>query len=168
MMRKRWEENLAQMMRDRGVADWRPSTADETVFLADQILIYFCPNEKFNIESVKYLVYQLNHHRRRHGIVVYHNLITSSARKAIDHLHDFVIEMFESREVLYNPTRHRLYCPHLRLEKDAVRAELPHLQLSNLPILLRTDMIARYFHFLKGDVIRIERKNGSIAYRLVK
>jgi DNA-directed RNA polymerase subunit H (RpoH/RPB5) len=69
---------------------------------------------------------------------------------------------------MYNPTKHRFYCPHERLPKDKITEEIPRIGLQSLPVLLRTDMVSRYFRFQKGDVIRIQRKNGAIAYRLVK
>jgi DNA-directed RNA polymerase subunit H (RpoH/RPB5) len=39
---------------------------------------------------------------------------------------------------------------------------------TSLPSLLRTDPIVRYYHFQKGDVIRVTRRNGTQIYRLVK
>jgi DNA-directed RNA polymerase subunit H (RpoH/RPB5) len=99
-------------------------------------------------------------------MIVYQNLITSSAKKAIEHLQDYTMELFEKKELQFNPTRHRLYCPHTKLPKDSL--EVPVGQVPLLPVLLRTDMIARYFHFKRGDVIRVQRKNQSLAYRVVK
>jgi DNA-directed RNA polymerase I, II, and III subunit RPABC1 len=131
-------------------------------------LVFLCKTEKFNIESVKYLLFQLQQHKLRHGILVYQTIITSSAKKAIDHLLDYTIEQFETKEVMYNPTKHRFYCLHERLLKEKITDELPRIGLQSLPVLLRTDTISRYFRFQKGDVIRIQRKNGAIAYRLVK
>lgn len=169
-------ENIRQMMIDRGYKGWMRSRIieDDTIFLSTSMecqhtcLIFLCKTEKFNIESVKYLIFQLQQHKLRHGIMVYQNLVTSSAKKAIDHLLDYSIEMFETKEVMYNPTHHRFYCPHVRLPKETVVQELPTMNLQSLPSLLRTDVISRYFRFQKGDVIRIHRKNGAIAYRLVK
>jgi len=159
--------NLRQMMRDRGFDDWEESAPDFLVSGNSKILIYVCPMEKFNIEGMKYMVYQLQQHKLRHGIIVYHNILTSSARKAIENLTDYTLELFEKKELQYNPTHHRLYCPHTIIPKEDVQKEL-RVPVSSLPILLRNDVISRYFRFLKGDVIRIVRKNGSVAYRLVK
>lgn len=179
MKKKMWDqiiENLRQMMLDRGYKTWTRSriTEDDTIFISTSMelqhscLVFLCKTEKFNIESVKYLIFQLQQHKLKHGIMIYQTIVTSSAKKAIDHLLDYTIEMFETKEVLYNPTHHRFYCPHIRLSKDTVTEELPRMNLQSLPSLLRTDVISRYFRFQKGDVIRIHRKNGAIAYRLVK
>lgn len=167
-----WEQSIEiikQMMMDRGFEVWLDidtisicSTKDNKL----HIMIYLCRTEKFNIEGVKYAVYQLQQHRLKHVLIVYQNIITSSARKAVEHLQDYDVELFEKKELQFNPTRHRLYCPHVKIEKDD--NEIPKEQILHLPVLLRTDVICKYFQFHRGDVIKIQRKNGSVAYRLVK
>lgn len=167
-----WErctENLREMMKDRGHTIWLDienvsvcSTKDNK----SHIMIYMCQTEKFNIEGVKYAVYQLQQHKLKHVLIVYQNIITSSAKKAIEHLQDYVIELFEKKELQFNPTKHRLYCKHVKIDKNS--NEVPTEQINNLPVLLRTDVITRYFHFNRGDVVRVQRKNGSVAYRVVK
>lgn len=154
-------------MQDRGYTDWEDK-GQVSIFssLKSRVMVYICHTEKFNIEGVKFAVFQLQQHLIKHAIIIYQNIITSSARKAIEHLQDYTIELFEKKEMQYNPTHHRLYCPHIRIDKDNI--EIPADQISLLPILLRTDVIVRYFHFHRGDVIKINRKNGSVAYRIVK
>lgn len=162
-------ETVYEIMKDRGYVIWLDvenvsicSTRDNK----SHIMVYICQTEKFNIEGVKYAIYQLQQHHLKHVIIVYQNLITSSAKKAIEHLQDYVIELFEKKDLQFNPTHHRLYCPHIKLGRH--QDEVPADQVNLLPILLRTDVIARYFHFNRGDVIKILRKNGSVAYRIVK
>lgn len=166
-----WEKCLTvirEMMTDRGYTIWED--VDPLVSICskenDRVMIYSSKTEKFNIEGVKYTVFQLQQHRIRHAIIIYQNIITSSAKKAMEHLQDYVLEMFEKKELQFNPTRHRLFCPHIRLDKNS--EEVPKDQISNLPVLLRTDVVAKYFHFHRGDIIRIQRHNGSLAYRVVK
>jgi DNA-directed RNA polymerase I, II, and III subunit RPABC1 len=160
-------ETLKEMMSDRNQQGWVKSEHSEDVFLSGFYLIFISKSEKFNIETMKQMIYFLQAHKLTNGIIVYQNIITSLAKKAIEHLQDYNIETFEKKELQYNPTHHRFYCPHTRLKKEDVKKEIK-IELVHLPILLRTDMISRYFGFKKGDVVRIERKNGSIAYRLVK
>lgn len=167
-----WEKcitTVREIMNDRGYVSWLDvdnvsicSTLDNK----SHILIYLCQTEKFNIEGVKDAVYQLQQHRLKHVFIIYQNIITSSAKKAIEHLQDYVIELFEKKELQFNPTHHRLYCPHVKIHKN--QNEIPLEQINLLPVLLRTDVIAKYFHFNRGDIIKIYRKNGSIAYRIVK
>lgn len=160
-------QTLQEMMKDRGETGWQLSENTDNVYIAGNTLIYLAKSEKFNIETMKNVIFQLQQHKMSHGLVVYQNIITSLAKKAIDHLQEFTIETFEKKELKYNPTHHRFYCPHTALSKEFIKKEIK-TSLSSLPILLRSDVISRYFGFQKGQVIRIERKNGSIAYRLVK
>lgn len=169
-----WErvmETLTEMMHDRSYKQMKNPA--ENIYICkktnnESILIFLCKSDKFNIESIKYLIYLLQEYNTKHGLFVYKNIITSSARKAIDHLQDYTIEMFEKRELMYNITKHRLFCKHERPPKDLMMQELKQIDIHNLPVLLRNDIVARYYQFIKGDLIRIIRKNGSIAYRIVK
>lgn len=168
-----WEQCILvirEMLLDRGYEEWEEQ---ENVLIFSQgdtissrLMVYLSKTEKFNMEGVKYAIYQLQQHRLKNAIVVYQNIITSSAKKAMEHLQDYVLEMFEKKELQYNPTRHRLYCEHVKIDKND--NEVPKDQVVNLPVLLRTDVICRYFHFHRGDIIKIKRLNGSIAYRVVK
>ena len=166
-----WEKCLTvvrEMMNDRGYTEWEEIDPIVSICLKenDRIMIYTSKTEKFNIEGVKYAVFQLQQHRLRHAIIIYQNIITSSAKKAMEHLQDYALEMFEKKELQFNPTRHRLFCPHTRVDKNS--NEVPKDQISNLPVLLRTDVVAKYFYFHRGEIIRIQRHNGSLAYRVVK
>lgn len=162
-------DTIKEMLEDRGYTIWLevgPVSVCSTKDLQSHIMVYMCQSDKFNIEGVKYAIYHLQQHKLKHIIIIYQNIVTSSAKKAIEHLQDYTIELFEKKELQFNPTKHRLYSPHIKLDKNT--PEVPHDQLNNLPVLLRTDVIARYFHFHRGDIIKINRINGSIAYRLVK
>lgn len=161
------KEMVREMMEDRGCGAWEESQSNPDIYLAGTILVFFSKHEKFNIETVKQVVYELQEHKKKHALIVYQNIITSSAKKAIEHLQEYTLETFEKKELQFNPTKHRLYCPHQRLDKNQIPVKIKN-ELQSLPILLRTDIISRYFRFQRGDVIKIQRKNGSIAYRLVK
>jgi len=162
---------LRQMMIDRGWTGWADGQTSDVYIVSNSsssMMIYLCRMEKFNIESVKYMIYQLQLHKLKHALVVFQSIITSSARKAIEHLQDYMIEMFEKKEVSFHLTHHRFFCPHVRVPPKEVARELNNVDTHCLPVLLRTDVVSRYYYFSRGDVVRIHRKNGSIAYRLVK
>lgn len=160
---------IKEMMTDRGYVLWVDSENVSICSTKDNkshIMVYLCHSEKFNIEGVKFAIYQLQQHHLKHVLIVYQNIITSSARKAIEHMQDYIVELFEKKNMQFNPTHHRLYCPHIKINKED--NEVPTDQVNHLPILLRTDVISKYFHFNRGDIIKIERNNGSVAYRIVK
>jgi DNA-directed RNA polymerase subunit H (RpoH/RPB5) len=169
-----WErviEVVQEMMTDRCFTT-RKSPMENILIYEDtqgkQIMIFMCKTEKFNIENVKYFIYLLQQYSMKHGIIIYNNIITSSAKKALDHLMDYTIEIFEKKELQYNVTRHRLFCPHIRIPREEIDKEIAPVHVQQFPVLLRNDMISRYYHFTRGDIIRIHRKNGSIVYRIVK
>ena len=133
----------------------------------DKVFVWYFCYEKMNIDSIKEFIRLLEFHEIVHGIIVYQNTITASSRKVIENLFQFNIELFELKEMQYDITMFRYFCPHEKL--DAVQtAEMRKKFGTSLPSLLRTDPIVRYYHFQKGDVIRVTRRNGTQIYRLVK
>lgn len=135
--------------------------------LDKKVIVWLYMNEKLNIDSIKDFVLILEHKRCIHGIIVYNSTVTSSSKKVLEHIHNYKIELFSSNEFSYNLTEHMYYNPHKKLTND----EAEHVKTTfgiKLPYLLKTDPVVRYFHFQKNDIIEITRKNGSIAYRIVK
>ena len=132
-----------------------------------KILVLYYTSEKLNIDAIKDFILVLEEAKIHHGIIIYHGNVTASTRKVLEHLHKFRIELFSSKEFRYCLIDHRFYCPHRRLPPDEAE-EIKNTFGTNLPVLLRTDAVARYFHFTKNDIIEVTRKNDSIAYRIVK
>ena len=176
-MEKSWENGIhfaEQMLARRGY-EKQAEVATENNTLAflfshptcgDVLVWYFC-YDKMNIDSIKEFIFLLENHQIKHGIIVYQNTVTTSTRKVIENLFQFKIELFELKEFQYDLTQFRYFCPHHVLE-PAVMAEMRKKFGSSLPCLLRTDPVSRYYNFQKGDIIRVSRKNGTQAYRLVK
>jgi len=133
----------------------------------DNIIFYFYDQEKLNIDAIKEFINVLEQHSITHGMIVYKNIITSSCKKILSNLFKYEIELFFMKELLYDITKFKYYCVHDRLnEKEAKK--IKEKFGSSLPILLKNDPISRYFYFQKNEVIKITRRNGTIAYRVVK
>ena len=75
-----------------------------------------------------------------------------------------------------NPTKHRLVPKHSKMSEDEISELLERYSIKNrnqLPIILRSDPIVRYYNFDTGDIIKIK---GSLSsgnprynnYRCVK
>jgi DNA-directed RNA polymerase I, II, and III subunit RPABC1 len=75
-----------------------------------------------------------------------------------------IAQHFTYQELMYNPTRH-VYVPlHERMGENDVRSLMETYQLksrSQLPAILRTDIIARWLGLKHGDIVRITRNNPS-------
>lgn len=169
--------NLNKMLERRGYSrfeSWGEEEEDETHEMMmymnppqERVLVFFFHFEKMNIEAIKEFVRNMETHQVCHGVLIYQSAVTASTRKVIENLHDFKIELFEMKELLYDLTQFRYYCVHTRVEPE--KAMILKKKFGNtLPSLARNDPVARYFDFQKGNLIKIERKNGTIAYRLIR
>jgi DNA-directed RNA polymerase I, II, and III subunit RPABC1 len=81
-------------------------------------------------------------------------------------MNDLKIEFFSNNELKINRTTHDLVPPHI-LMTGPQADEIKSRYINNLPVLLKTDPISKFYGFAKQDIIRIERQGGSIAYRIV-
>ena len=131
------------------------------------VLIFLLGSEKLNIDGVKEMILVMETFQTKHGVMVYQNSVTSSARKALELLYQYRIELFAVHELQYDLTKHMYFCPH---EKVSHSSELGHLQtqLPKLPKILHSDPVVRFFGFKKNDILRIRRPNNTIAYRVVR
>jgi len=154
--------NLDKMMRKRGYMK-----VDECLYENDmgKVKIFFCKYSKLNIEKIKQYLQELEMANIVNAIIIYDDVITSSCKKILECMVRFTFETFTCNEMQYDLTEHILYSPHEKLSKEQVS----HLGCTKkFPILLKSDAVCRYFHFQKGNVIRITRKNGIVIYRIVR
>lgn len=83
--------------------------------------------------------------------------------------------VFPMHQVIRNVTKHEWVPRHTKLREEEVKALLDKWRvpdISKLPIMLTTDVVARYMGLLENDVVRIEGCDGSrvgtqIQYRRV-
>lgn len=73
-----------------------------------------------------------------------------------------MVQYFTYNELMYNPTQH-IYVPlHEKLNETEAKELMETYQLkskSQLPVILRTDIIARWLGLQHGDIVRITRHN---------
>ena len=128
------------------------------------MIIIFSTDDKLNINNIKEYI-QLKKDIN-HIILVYTNAITSAAKKSIKFYINKEIELFNKNQILPFPlTDHILVPKHEKIDKKMLTPKLK--DFTKLSKLLKTDAIVRYFNFKPGDVIKITRRSGIIAYRLV-
>lgn len=157
--------NLTNMLEKRG---YELQNSEQLIYKNkhDKYLKGFiCQHSKLNIERIKIYIQELETLNIKHCIIIYDDVITSSCKKIFECMVKFAFETFHMNEMQYDITKHDLYNHHEKLTKE----ELSKLTcISKFPIILKSDPVARYFHFQRGDVIRVRRKNGIIVYRVVK
>jgi len=129
--------------------------------------------EKFNTEKTQEYIKIMQERGIHHAIIVYKNVITSTARKNINKLptNDEVnlkIELFSDMELQFNITKHRLQ-PKFKLLSPKEASLFKSKYGKNIPIMFTCDPIARFFNYKPGDVVRLTRKKtGYVSYRIVK
>ena len=72
------------------------------------------------------------------------------------------IQIFHCKYLQINPTKHNLVPHHIKLskpEEELILEKYNILIKSQLPNLLQTDPISRYYNFKKGDIIKIVSKH---------
>ena len=131
------------------------------------ILVIFSSYPTLNIEGMKEYLSMLDALSFTHMIIVYHKSITPSARKIVETIavKNIIIEPFKS-ENLVDITKHRLFRIHEKITGDE-ETEIREKYGKKLPKILTNDAVARWYGFRKGNIIKIIRKHGHVAYRLV-
>jgi DNA-directed RNA polymerase subunit H (RpoH/RPB5) len=83
--------------------------------------------------------------------------------------------VFHHKNLAFDITKHKLVPPHVKItnksEINEIKKELKIDSLMKLPVLLRKDAVARFYHYRKGDLIKIIRPSiGNFkheVYRIV-
>ena len=137
-------------------------TNDEKKFI-----VFFLPGIKLNIANVKDCIKILQDRVITHCIIIYNNNTTSSAKKVINNFVDASFELFMCDELQYNVTKHYLVPRHIELTPQE-REQFISDMGQDIPVLQKTDPISRFYNYQKGTIVKVLRKDSSIAYRLVK
>ena len=124
-------------------------------------------NNDFNVSKSSEYIIKLRTINIIHCIIIYKEKITSVAKKITESINDFTIELFPSYELLYNITKHYLVPLHKKLSYDASK-QFKLKYGVNIPVILATDPVSRFYGYKRKDIIEITRKTGFVTYRIVK
>jgi DNA-directed RNA polymerase subunit H (RpoH/RPB5) len=108
-----------------------------------------------------------------HYIVVLKEKSNSSSTKSImDKLgNNAEVEIFDIKELIFNITKHSLVPKHILVKNEnTIRQLFADLQIENriqLPLILRTDAMARYLNAKPGNLVKIIRYPITSAEHLV-
>jgi len=125
--------------------------------------------QKLNVGEMNSIVSELQKDEIFHCIVVFEGTPTPAVKNLIATLPDLNIniELFKCEDLLFNITKHILVPEHVKLEKEEQREFKKKFGI-NIPILLKSDPVSRFYNFKKGDIIKVTRKNNFVSYRIVK
>lgn len=138
---------------------------DGDLIYTNKSILFFPNEEKICIRVFKNFIYLLEQSKKTNGILVYTNSITPKAQAFLTSL-PFKIESFFYRFLLYNPTKHIKVPKHSKLHE--IKKELPRINLKDLPEILSSDPIVKFYGFDVGDVIKIDRSTEIFYRRVVK
>lgn len=125
------------------------------------VYISIIQQPKLNIDLIKYYYNILQLRDITHAILLYQSNVTSSVKKILQNNDIIHIELFCIDEFKYNILNHVLVPTHTKIGNKK-RNDMKY------PLLKRSDAVARFMGFKHGDIIRINRKDGTIYYRYVK
>jgi DNA-directed RNA polymerase I, II, and III subunit RPABC1 len=175
-MHNRVLTNFNQMLKDRGyITENLVTFDDEYQVINNEILIVMIINEYLDPKKKTAIIKELDKRKLTYCIIVCggkaDKIDTMIQYETIDPKR--TIEVFEKTSLLINITNHVLVPKHRILSEDE-RQELferYHIQdNSQIPKLLITDPISRYYGLKKGQVVEITRNediNKHISYRVV-
>jgi len=132
------------------------------------VFVYVCRSTKLTIDCVKMIVKSLDSGNCRHALVVYMNELTPQAREAVQQSGKYMFELFLLEELQYNVTKHFLVPRHEKLEKHEAKEILQTYGATQIPRMLKSDPIARFYNFKRGDIILCYRRDGDVSARLVR
>ena len=174
------KKKCLEMLQQRGytILDTKEETIDAETGDGEPIRVFFI-NSQFNAGALDGCLTALADDSVFHAIVVYDEKVTPPTEEVIKTMRNkreiedlegmpvqtVLIELFKISNMQTNPTKHKYTPKHTKVEPKAAK-EYKKKYGSRGPTMLRTDPIACFFGFRKGDLIRIERPTG-ISYRVV-
>ena len=160
-----------EMMGSRGYSPDEHDLNDDQIIFTDsrdkRIIVFLCTLQKLNINSIKEYIKLIEEKGINHAIIIYLNVITSSAKKVVENLYNVTIELFTFNELQFNITTHKLVPTHTRLTSTET-TEFKAKYGTKIPVLLKSDPMSRFYNFTRGQIIKVTRCNGTISYRIVK
>jgi DNA-directed RNA polymerase subunit H (RpoH/RPB5) len=160
------------------------TTADAPVDLFDVItteiehprkaLVWYTPQQNRDVpvddirEMIAYITEDDGSVRPyREIIVISAGRLSSKITQQIDVLEQLNVHHFTYQEMSYDPTHHFLAVPHQRLRPQEAKDFLnkAHIQASQLPTILASDPIVKYYGWPVNSILRVKRTSviGVVA-----
>jgi DNA-directed RNA polymerase I, II, and III subunit RPABC1 len=75
-----------------------------------------------------------------------------------------MLQVFQMKELMYNPSKHELVPKHEKLSEEAAKAMMEQYMLkskTHIPIIHRNDVMAKWLGLRHGDIVKITRYNET-------
>lgn len=140
---------------------------------ADQLFVFFPEDLNVGVKPIRGYVERMNEQGVFRAIVVVRQSMTPSAAKIMSQMAPkYLLEHFSDSELVVNITEHVLVPQHILLNEEEKKMLLSRYRLkeTQLPRILITDPVARYYGLRRGDVVKILRTSETagryVTYRL--
>jgi DNA-directed RNA polymerase I, II, and III subunit RPABC1 len=140
----------------------------------DQMYVFFPEDYGVGVKPIRTFVEKMVEQGVYKAIIVIRESITPSASRVMATMAPkYTLEQFFETELLVNITEHHLVPQHVPLSAEEKVALLKKYRLKEiqLPRMLVSDPVSRYYGFKRGQVIRIIRTSETagryVTYRLV-
>ena len=137
----------------------------------DQLFVFFPDETNVGVKTIKTYFERLADASTSRAIIVYRESMTPSAKK-ISAESKYMFEIFCESELVVNITEHELVPKHVVLSEEEKQTLLARYRLkeAQLPRIMTSDPVARYFGLKRGQVVKITRNSETagryVTYRL--
>ncbi|KAK7839425.1 dna-directed rna polymerase v subunit 5c [Quercus suber] len=147
---------VLEMLRDRG---YEVPDSELTRSLAEfrSMMVIFLGTEEIRTASVRNLYAQIMSVEHLKGLILIHeSKINHFARKGLAK-YPYKVEVFQITDLLVNITKHILMPKHEILNAEGKQRLLSQYKVKDaqLPRMLETDPVARYYGLEKGQVVKV-------------
>jgi DNA-directed RNA polymerase I, II, and III subunit RPABC1 len=160
-----------EMLEQRGyeIVDSDPEelTISALKLNGEQVSVYFNNAPKFDTKSMKEVISMMEEEGIDHSIVIYKDNITAATAAVLEQTVDLKIELFAEEDLQINITKHRLQPTFCKLSADDATLFKKEYGIK-FPTLRHNQPISKFYNYEKGDVIKIQRQNNTIIYRIVR
>ncbi|XP_030967167.1 DNA-directed RNA polymerases IV and V subunit 5B-like isoform X1 [Quercus lobata] len=123
----------------------------------NRMMVIFCGTEEIRTASVRNLYAQIMSTEHLKGLIlIRESKINHFARKGLEK-YPYKVEVFQITDLLVNITKHILMPKHEILNAEGKQRLLSQYKVKDtqLPRMLETDPIARYYGLEKGQVVKV-------------
>jgi DNA-directed RNA polymerase subunit H (RpoH/RPB5) len=165
-------ENVVDMLKKRNYTVIQKNTNNNeiecTTDTGHKCIVIFTNQYKINTNYLKICIQDTMNRNITRVILIHNGNITVSVKKIIELNKQQSFELFQTVDFIYNITKHDLVPLHEKVvDLKEEFSESAIKDLCNLPVLLSTEPISKFYNYKTGDVVRITRRSGIVIYRIV-